>query len=442
MIEVAVIVLMAVALRFIGASVRQESQHAILRIGGAIFCAVAVWLAASACGSWFELWPILLLGFIGGIAHLVKPHPVVGLAQDVAIVLLAAGFSLPPLPLLSTVVLLIAVGSIGVICELAAARLWPRVRIGLFGASTVGCVVAIAAAWSTLPTIPVFAWHRTSPFAMANVGLVPTPHGERVVLNEGATIAWRDIPASQPVGGALLLHGAHRDGSQQPAAHVLRRALVNAGYTVLSVDHPGFGESPMPPPGAAIDAWNPLRGMVAGLQSLRDSVQDGPIVLVGHSMGCIDVLRVIAEDVEVAGALLFGGGINVPPMSARAWSERFHADRQIRESISEPFVAELRGAYYDGDRIAAGVVNMPPVLFTRFGVEHDDVTVAREALLSALPAHLDVWDFHSATHYLNAWRQRGVLVGDVRVARQLSQQISQWIASIATHPTHGEVRDE
>lgn len=255
---------------------------------GWIFCTVAAWMAAGAAGAWFPLWPALVLGCI--------------------VVALAGLFSIPPLglgPLMGTVVV-VAVGGYAV--DSLMDRFEKPVRVAMV-------LLLLLAGSVTLQASSHAAGHVRS-FAKGLVynGLIPILHigvasprtGDRVVLETGA-VAWLEYPAGKgPFPGALFFHGAHHEGSQQPAAIIIRRALVGAGFVVLAVDHPGYGESPVPHPASDVAAWDPLPTARAALKTLRSRPDVDRLFALGHSMGAADVLRLLSVEPSLHGAVLLG----------------------------------------------------------------------------------------------------------------------------------------
>ncbi len=81
--------------------------------------------------------------------------------------------------------------------------------------------------------------------------------GTRVALDDGATAWLQETESDEPRGTAIVMHGNHRKGSQQPSSIALQGALLRARFDVLAVDHPGFGASATPHPGAPWHAWDP-----------------------------------------------------------------------------------------------------------------------------------------------------------------------------------------
>lgn len=410
-------------LRFAGAVVRVEDHHWAMRLSGWLSCMVGMWLLASAAGAWSPLWIALALAAAGSAIHLGSRSAWTFVAFDVAAIVV---FSLVALPRLDNVTLLLVAagaGCAGYFMDRAAILLHWKLRLGIHAVQCLGIVTAVAAFVQVAPTMPVFAWHAASPAAWLHIAVAPTPQVRRTEL-VGGVVAWIERPRKNgPAPGAVFFHGAHRDGAHQPAAKVVRRALLDAGFVVISLDHPGFGASPLPNEDH-VEAWDPLPAKEEALRLAREAADDRPVIVVGHSMGCLDVMRALAVHTDIDAALLFGGAVNVPRPDDEEWAERFYVDRQITEPMEPELITEIRKRLYDAHVIASALPDdLPPVLFVHFGIEHENVVIGRDHLAAMFPNELTHWHFHGATHYFNAWRRGGVLVGDRRVASRLADRL-------------------
>jgi pimeloyl-ACP methyl ester carboxylesterase len=214
-----------------------------------------------------------------------------------------------------------------------------------------------------------------------------------------------------------LFHGNNALGSDQRAAVALRQALLHAGFVVLSVDHPGYGASPPPQDLLELTAWDSLATSQAALEFLRQ--QDGieRIVLIGHSMGCKDVLRMLAAGVRVDSAVIFGAGLMDGSDRDQYWYERFHRDRRLVERLPPELVVSIRQEYYNNELLARGMpADHPTVYFVRFGHEHDNIKATRDELFELIPGSKVLVDY-DATHYFNTYESAGLVLLDTRATR-------------------------
>ena len=164
----------------------------------------------------------------------------------------------------------------------------------------------------------------------------------RVTLKSEA-IGWLYFPEDRHSQyGALLFHGTHRLGSQQASAKVLVRALQEAGYIVLAIDHPEYGESPVP------IEWDPTPTRFAAFEYLKNFSSIKHILAVGHSMGAIDVLHLLQTKKELIAGILFGASLRDPPNHDPYWHKRFLKDRGLPpKSLSLEEFLVIRDSFYD-----------------------------------------------------------------------------------------------
>jgi pimeloyl-ACP methyl ester carboxylesterase len=188
---------------------------------------------------------------------------------------------------------------------------------------------------------------------------------------------------------------------------------MDAGFAVLAVDHPGFGQSPAPS-SLALGDWDPqptARAAYAVLTA-RDDIEG--IYALGHSMGTSEVLRLLGERVPLAAALILGGGVadQLDPHDDRSyWIRRFRTDRGLSaEAIDPNAIRAISKAYYDNAALADAVPRRgPPIHIGYFGVEWPNVKIAREQLNAHLPENTIRHELGDVGHYFDG-RRRGDIV--------------------------------
>src|SRR5262245_12848262 len=351
--------------------------HPLLRAIGWLSSLTAIWTAAGALGAWSPLWPAILLAALVAMLDCRRPPVLLCAAADLAVLafcgLLSTGSSglvemlLPAIPL--------ALAGCGV------DRLMERSRQGLAASCLVLPGLLCLLIGLVGPSIP-----GGSPSALAGaalrMGLAPAGEGRRITLSTGAA-AWLEMPAAGgPRLGALFLHGARPHGSRQPAAFQVRRALLEAGLVVLSVDHPGYGASPVPPADSDLSAWDPLPTGEAALLALRKVSGVEGVIVVGHLTGAIDALRLLAADRTLSGAVLLGP--EFPDRQRETGTlgySRFHSDRGMEKRISWRLYRRISRSFYDPEETVARLPAVhAPLLFVTFEEDDESTAAARDRL--------------------------------------------------------------
>jgi len=112
--------------------------------------------------------------------------------------------------------------------------------------------------------------------------------------DDGLELATSQWPAAQPARGTVLLvHGLGEHAARYAAVGAL---LSQAGWTVEAFDLRGHGRSPGAR-GAVPRAQAMLSDISQAVQRVR-ARHDGPLVLLGHSMGGLLAARFVAEALQ------------------------------------------------------------------------------------------------------------------------------------------------
>jgi pimeloyl-ACP methyl ester carboxylesterase len=235
-------------------------------------------------------------------------------------------------------------------------------------------------------------------------------------------VAWLDTPPGRPVAGAVFFHGYHAMGATQPAALAVRRALLADGFLVLTLDAPGFGETPPPAREAPATAWNPLPSELAAYDLLRGRLGSDRIAFVGHSMGTGEVARVLASDRPVRAAAMLGAGFTAgKPVDGPYWYERFNKVVRFEPPIDRARFAEIARLYHDKERAVRGMPQRhAPLLFIEFKWENPDLMQTRDAFYALIPGDKSTALLESS-HYFWSERVGPFLVGNIRPTRRLAR---------------------
>ncbi|MBN1825418.1 MAG: alpha/beta fold hydrolase [Candidatus Eisenbacteria bacterium] len=412
--------LFAALLRATAAALRADPPRRSLRAAGWAVAMVSTWIAASGAGAWTPLGPALLAAVLGAPIEWRRRRTILRLAAEGGVFLLAGFLSVPPLAPLRTAAFLLLWVPFGftldrLFLRRGAMLRWAAALLPLFAVAAIRLLHpwAVSGAWRTL--VPAIA-----PSRVVFLAFGPAPRADRIVLPGGAVAWFERSPEGDGAPGAVLLHGADRRGSAQAAAQALRRALRDAGYAVLAVDHPGYGESPLPDT-SAIETWDPLPDEAAAFDTLRAICGGAPVIVVGHSMGVREAVRLVGARPDAAGAALFGGSLEKRGPQSDYWYERFHTDRRLDRRISREKVDRICALYYDTlPLIRLLPANRTRILFVRFGREHEDVEAMRDVLFARLPAPKESWDLLGTDHYFNSGARIGLVAGDLRAIRRAS----------------------
>ncbi len=246
------------------------SRRFSLQLISGIWLGIAAWILGALALAWVPLWQMLLLGLLlaaGTTTVRAKLSMNVQPAAD--FIAIAAMALLSVIPEQTGLILLAAVAfaAAGFLMDVLTRRMRPRFQHALVAMPVV--LIALLAVQVRQPGN--FGWRllEEDPFFPLRLVLVAPSSGARLPLEDG-TAAWLlKTPHPQPVGTAIVMHGNHQNGSEQPSSVALQGALVRAGYDVLSVDHPGFGSSRVPHASADWREWDPARGPSSALKYLQ-----------------------------------------------------------------------------------------------------------------------------------------------------------------------------
>jgi non-heme chloroperoxidase len=144
-------------------------------------------------------------------------------------------------------------------------------------------------------------------------------------------IYYEDHGSGQPV---VLIHGYPLNGASWEKQ---QRALLSAGYRVITYDRRGFGKSSQPAVGYDYDTF------AADLKTLLDHLGLDDLVLVGFSMGTGEVTRYLGTygSARVRKAVLMGA---IPPFLLKTDDNPEGVDRAVFDGMKSAVVAD-RPAY-------------------------------------------------------------------------------------------------
>jgi len=380
----------------------------------------AGWTLGAVLQAWVPVWQMLIVGVALSLLLAFSPAKFQSAARPIAdfftIVSLGA-LSVIPVQLALVMSAALAFAIAGFMLDRLATLLTPRLQPWVLAMPAV--LLLFLGLQVRQPGDFGSRLLEEDPLFPLRAALVVPTSGERLPLREGTAAWFIETPLEQR-GTAVVLHGNHRNGSRQPSGIVLQGALLRAGYDVLAVDHPGFGASAAPAPTAGWRAWDPAFGALQALRYLQ-SQQGADLretIIVGHSMGVDVALKLAADGAHASDVYLWGGSLDRP--YGPNWLSGFHRERNLPCCLPTAVTDRLRAEFYGGgDHFAAALPpNHAPVHFVRFGLEHADVTHARELLYASIPEPKQLCDFDDVSHYFNTLSLRGFVLINTRTLRE------------------------
>lgn len=406
----------AVGVRWIGAGALR-AKHGSVRWLGLPLLPAATWLAAGAVGIFAPAWmAAAAVPLVLAVAAAPGDDRWI-LGVDATLVAVAGLASMPSLSIGAS--LLAAAGT---------AAVWLGVDALARVSGGVGRAVAVAgAALAALAAVEfvdragdqgLYSLREAAP----GLAVVPSCEGDRVELESG-TVGWLDRPrGSAPHPTALFLHGAEPRGGRQPVACAVRRVLLGRGYAVLALDHPGYGASAAPDSGANLERWDPASRATSALAWIRGEPDLDAALVVGHSMGAVDAVRMTADGLDgVSAMVLIGAALSEEDPDEDYWYGRFHRDRSLSHRLTRERWREIEDRFYSARRALGEMPpDHPPVVFAEAEREWEHLLEPRDEFYRRIPGEKQRALLDGASHYLNSFRIRDVLVTDVDALRRLS----------------------
>lgn len=178
-------------------------------------------------------------------------------------------------------------------------------------------------------------------------------------------LAYRSWPVDDPVGQVIIAHGFAEHGGRY--GHVAA-ALNAASLAVWAPDHRGHGRSEGER--ANIESvWSAVADLDLFVDLVRSAAPDGPLVLVGHSMGGLIAAAYAEEHQDRLDALVLSGALVhiAPELVALADAEEI-PDLGLADAVSrDPAVVQ---AYKEDPDVYLGP---PPRGFLRAAGQVEEV---------------------------------------------------------------------
>lgn len=401
-----------------GAAAASASERPGIARGGAFALPVATWAAAASAGVAAPAWVAVLAGAAAVAAHAASGGDarwVYGV--DAAVVVAGSAVFVSSTTLPGSVLLAAVVAAAWLAVDRLARAAGPVLRWGLVAVAAAVLAVGGEAYLSRAVDRPLYPL----PGALPRVAFIPECGGERVEIPP-RSVAWLERPPGEPPHpAALLLHGAHPRGARQPAACAIRAALSDRGYAVLALDHPGFGASAPPDSSAPIRAWDPVVPARAALDWIRRRPDLDARLVVGHSMGTVDAIRLAGGDPRgVRAVVLIGSSIPEGGPPEDWWYRRFQRERGLSYRLPRDAWREIERRYYRTERALESLGGEgPETVFVTVEREWDDLAGNRGEVFRRLPPPRRRVRLEGASHYLNTFGVPGAVATDGGVLRDL-----------------------
>lgn len=413
------LVLGALAVRWTGAAVRGADEAVLGWLSLPLF-PVATWAAAGSVGIVAPAWmPAVATAVVVGVAAAGRDDRWI-YGVDAGLVLVAALTSVPAIPPVPAVLTAAGTAAAWLVVDRVAELSGAGGRVAAAAA-----VAGVALAGLELVGRAGDEYQYSVRETAATAAFLPTCRGERVEIGAGS-VAWLDRPrGASPHPTALFLHGADPRGARQPAACVVRRALLDHGYAVLALDHVGYGASAAPDSGASLEAWDPTRPALEALSWVRASPDLTPGLLVGHSMGAVDATRLAdAGPAGIEAVVLIGAAVGDGGQDEDYWYRRFRRDRGLDYRLPREKWREIERRYYSANRALEELdPGHPPVVFVSVEREWEHLIRGGDRFFERIPGEKSRRRLEGASHYLNSFFHRGVMVTDAAVLRETAEVV-------------------
>lgn len=273
----------------------------------------------------------------------------------------------------------------------------------------------------------------------------PVPEAEAVRIGrpDGRSLTGRLYrPRTEPADAAgvprpalLMLHGWDPQGQCHGLYVALADALRRRGWIVLTVNLPGYPGSDPPADPAGYDLSELKAAALAALDDLvgRDEVDEGRLVLLGHSYGAGLVVPVLRERPWLARAVIYGPSIWVVELMTgpAATHQAFYHERYWRYMDGVPpvplsrYVALMEDIYipHQVDELPDG---HSPILLLDGGAEKAKALAFSAHVHDLLPPPRDYWSIPGTDHFCNSAVIGGVLIEDRAAVDSLTEKLIDW----------------
>lgn len=271
---------------------------------------------------------------------------------------------------------------------------------------------------------------------------IPKVEHVRILRPDGRSLAgclYRPETApgtnGDPGPAMLMLHGWDPQGQRHGLYVALADALARRGWSVLTINLPGYPGSDPPVDPAGYDLTELTGAALAALDDLvgRDEVDEERLVLLGHSYGAGLVIPLLRERPWLARAVIYGPSIWVVEMMTgpEATHQAFYHERYWRymHGVSpvplSQYVSLMNDIYipHQVDELPDG---HPPILLLDGGAEKAKALAFSAHVHDLLPPPRDYWSIPGTDHFCNSAVIGGVLIEDRAAIESLTEKLIDW----------------
>ena len=226
----------------------------------------------------------------------------------------------------------------------------------------------------------------------SDLAWVPEQSASRMPVSESPRLT-ADFYAVQSPERPLVIfaHGSTASGRRHGATRLLSRRLQQAGFPVLAVDLPGFGESEAPQPLNASFSFVDALVTSADYAIVRKLVGPGGFVYAGSSLGAMVALGAGRQTPRARGIVALGGADTETRyrQGGEIWKRRFAAERlSAMEVGSDDATLEVLGDHLVELDVVRQLedASLPPVLLI-YGERDPSLAAVRSFLAHRQQPH-------------------------------------------------------
>ncbi len=285
------------------------------------------------------------------------------------------------------------------------------------------------------------------PLTAVRVCLCSPDEDVRFVREDGLGVAGSlyGVTESQTRPGIILLHGNNPLGRRLSLYKVLATALADRGYTVLTIDLAGFGESDDPfrlGTREVLDAENDVYAAVTYLKTLATTVDTSRIHVIGHSLGASFAVTAGVEDRQLASVSIIGPPTPIPywidnPDRVEYFWDR--AKRTRQQIFNDTFPSWYTKSRFAEEHLKRDISNY----FDYFTSDKHKPLLILNGELEPAHARELLRGYHQrfsepkgyvtiphADHYLNVSAFHSINVYDARVMERTADELDRWLSSV------------